>query len=221
MFGYYTVVAISLILGFGASALVKGRLSKYSKIGISTGLTGREAALRMLSDSGVTNVTVNCGSEGEDHFDPRTNSISLSPSNYNVASITATATACHEAGHALQYAQNYRPLFLRASLVPAVNLCSNAWIIVFMIGVFMQVAGLTLIACLIYAVVVLFQLVTLPVEFNASRRALNYMKTFGVQGSELAASKKVLSACALTYVVAALASAIQLLWLIGSSSNNR
>lgn len=217
MVGYYAVVAISLILGFAASGLVKSRLKKYSNIGISTGLTGREAALKMLSDNGVTDVSVHRGREGEDHFDPRSNSISLSPSNYDVASITAAATACHEAGHAFQFAQNYRPLFVRASLVPAVNLCSNAWLFVFIIGVGMHVAGLTMLACVIYAVVVLFQVVTLPVEFNASSRALKYMANIGVQGNELAASRSVLRACALTYVVAAVASAIQLLWLISSS----
>lgn len=217
MVGYYSVVIISLILGFAASGLVKSRFRKYSNVPISTGLTGREAALKMLSDNGVTDVSVHCGREGEDHFDPRSNSISLSPSNYNKASLTATATACHEAGHALQYAQNYRPLFVRASLVPAVNICSNAWLFVFMIGVAMHAAGLTMLACLIYAVVVLFQVVTLPVEFNASSRALKYMTNIGVQGKELSASRSVLRACALTYVVAAVASAIQLIWLISSS----
>lgn len=217
MISYYAVVAISLLLGVGASALVKGRMRKYAHIGVSTEMTGREAALKMLSDNGVTNVSVHRGAEGQDHFDPRSNSISLSPSNYDNPSLTATATACHEAGHALQFAQNYRPLFVRASLVPAVNFCSNAWFFVFIIGVGMQLAGLTFLACIIYAVVVLFQLVTLPVEFNASSRALKYMQATGFSGNELAASKKLLSACALTYVVAALASAIQLLWLLASS----
>ena len=176
-------------------------------------------ALKMLEDNGVTNVTVNCGAEGEDHFDPRSNSISLSPSNYEVASLTANATACHEAGHALQYAQNYRPLFVRASLVPAVNFCSNAWLWVFIVGVVFQMAGLTMAACIIYAVVLLFQLVTLPVELNASSRAMTYMRTIGLTSNEQKASKKLLTACAMTYVVAAIASAIQFLWILASSDN--
>ena len=217
MISYYLVVLISLVLGLCASGVVKRRMRKYSRIGVSTGLTGKEMALKMLQDIGVTNVTINCGADGEDHFDPRSNSISLSPSNYEVASLTAVATACHEAGHALQYAKNYRPLFVRASLVPAVNFCSNAWIWVFLIGVIAQMAGLTMLACIIYAVVVLFQVVTLPVEFNASSRAMTYMRTIGLTANEQKASAKLLRACAMTYVVAAVASAIQLLWILLSS----
>ena len=220
MYSYYFIVFLSMALGLGAYAVVRGRMRKYSRIGVSTEMTGREAALKMLSDNGVTNVSVHRGAEGQDHFDPRTNSISLSPSNYDSPSLTATATACHEAGHALQFAQNYRPLFIRASLVPAVNFCSNAWFFVFFIGVVMQAAGLTMLACIIYAVVVLFQVVTLPVEFNASSRALKYMQATGFTGNELKASSRLLRACAMTYVVAALMAAVQLLWIMASSSRD-
>lgn len=215
MFGYYAVVAISLILGCAASALVNSRMKKYSRVGSSTQLTGEQVAYKMLSDNGVTDVRVLSGAEGQDHFDPRTNTISLSPSNFDSTSLTANATACHEAGHALQYAKNYRPLFVRAALVPAVNFCSNAWMFVFFIGVIANIAGATMLACAIYAVVVLFQVVTLPVEFNASSRGLEYMRGMGLSASEMSASSKLLRACALTYVVAAVASAIQLLWLLG------
>ena len=220
MYSYYFIVFLSMALGLGAYAVVRGRMRKYSRIGVSTEMTGREAALKMLSDNGVTNVSVHRGAEGQDHFDPRTNSISLSPSNYDSPSLTATATACHEAGHALQFAQNYRPLFIRASLVPAVNFCSNAWFFVFFIGVVMQLAGLTFLACIIYTVVVLFQVVTLPVEFNASSRALKYMQATGFTGNELKASSRLLRACAMTYVVAALMAAVQLLWIMASSSRD-
>ena len=216
MNGYLVMVIIPLLLGLGASGLVKARMRKYSNVRVSMNLSGREAALKMLADNGITNVSIQRGHEGEDHFDPRTNSISLSPSNYDEPSLTACATACHEAGHAMQYAFNYHPLFLRASLVPVVNLCSNAWFFIFIIGIAMHMAGLTLLACAVYAVTVLFQIVTLPVEFNASSRALSYMRSIGIQGEELTRGKKLLSACALTYVVAALVSAIQLLWIFAS-----
>lgn len=214
---YYTILIISLVVGFAAQAGVKSKFAKYKNVAISWNLTGREAALKMLADNGVTNVTVTQGSEGGDHFDPRTNSIALSPSNYNVRSIKAAATACHEAGHALQYATHYKPLFLRASLVPIVNLCSNIWIIVFFIGVFMQLAGFTLLACIIYGMVVLFQVVTLPVEFNASHRGLAYMSSIGLPQAEVNASKSILWACAMTYVAAAIASALQLVMIVLSS----
>ena len=217
MHGYYSVVIISLLLGLLASALVNSRMRKYSRIASSLGMTGEQIAYKMLSDNGVSDVRVLRGREGQDHFDPRSNTISLSPSNFNSTSLTAVATACHEAGHALQYAKNYKPLFIRASLVPAVNFCSNAWIFIFLIGVFANIAGATMLACAIYAVVVLFQVITLPVEFNASSRGLDYMRSLGLSSGELSASSKLLRACALTYVVAAVASAIQLLWIFSSS----
>lgn len=214
---YYAILIFSVVLGGAVQAGVKAQFAKYKNVAISWNLTGREAALKMLADNGVTNVTVTQGSEGGDHFDPRTNSIALSPSNYNVRSIKAAATACHEAGHALQYAQHYKPMFVRAALVPVVNLCSNIWIIVFFIGVFLQLAGFTLLACLLYGFVVLFQVVTLPVEFNASHRGLEYMRQVGLQPAEVSASKSILKACAMTYVAAAVASALQLIYIFMSS----
>lgn len=213
MYSYYLIVILSLVLGMAVSSMVNGRMKKYRRIGVSTGLTGREAALKMLYDNGVNNVSVVQGREGMDHFDPRTNTIALSPSNFNSRSLTATATAYHEAGHALQYATNYRPLFIRSSMAGTVNFCSNAWIFVFLIGVSAQLSGLTMLACLIYAFVVFFQVVTLPVEFNASSRALSYAKSLGMSSNELSCSKKLLTACALTYVVAALTAIIQLIWI--------
>lgn len=217
MYSYYAVVFISLVLGFGASALVNSRMKRFSKIGASSQLTGEQIAYKMLSDNGVNDVRVLEGAEGQDHFDPRSNTISLSPSNFRSTSLTANATACHEAGHALQYAKNYRPLFVRASMVPVVNFCSNAWIFIFLIGVFANIAGATMLACAIYGIVVLFQLVTLPVEFNASARGLDYLRSQSLSANEMSASSKLLRACALTYVVAAVASAIQLIWIFASS----
>ncbi len=213
--GYFLLIAVTLIIGLGASGYVNSQLKKYSRVGISNGLTGAEAARRMLAFYGIRNVEVRRGGAGQDFFDPRSNSVTLSPEAYDGRTITATATACHEVGHAYQYAEGYAPMKVRGALVPAVNFASNAWIFLLMIGIFMQLAGLQMLAIVLYAVVVLFQVVTLPVEFNASSRAMTYMNTIGLPQSEQAGSYSVLRACALTYVAAALTSILQLLWLLG------
>ena len=129
---------------------------------------------------------VHRGGPGQDFFDPRTNSVTLSPDDYEGRTITATATACHEVGHAYQYAQGYAPMKIRGALVPVVNLASNAWIFLLLLGVFLQMAQLTMLAIVMYAAVVVFQLVTLPVEFDASRRAMVYMGSTGLPQSEQA-----------------------------------
>ena len=213
--GYFLLIAVTLIIGLGASGYVNSQLKKYSRVGISNGLTGAEAARRMLAFYGIRNVEVHRGGAGQDFFDPRSNSVTLSPEAYDGRTITATATACHEVGHAYQYAEGYAPMKVRGALVPAVNFASNAWIFLLMIGIFMQLAGLQMLAIVLYAVVVLFQVVTLPVEFNASSRAMTYMNTIGLPQSGQAGSYSVLRACALTYVAAALTSILQLLWLLG------
>ena len=216
---YWMLIIVTLIIGMGASGYVNSQLKKYSKVASSSGLTGAQAAERMLRDNGVTGVQVMCGSEGQDHFDPRTNSISLSPSVYNESTVTAYATACHEVGHACQFAQGYAPLKARSAMWPVVNAASNAWIFVLLAGVFLVVNQLIDLAIIMYAVVVLFQLVTLPVEFNASHRAMDYMKSVGLPEGEVAGSFSVLRACALTYVAAALASLLQLVYLLGMRNN--
>ena len=123
---------------------------------------------------------------------------------------------CHEVGHACQYAQGYVPIKIRGAMVPVVNFASNTWIFLLLIGIFLNIAGLVDLAIIFYAFAVLFQLVTLPVEFNASHRALAYMETTGLPGAERTGAWNVLRACALTYVAAALVSVLQLLYLLGS-----
>ena len=212
---YWTLIIVTLLLGLGASGYVNSQLKKYSKVPSTSGLTGAQAAERMLRAHGVTGVVVQCGNEGQDHFDPRTNSISLSPSVYNQSTVTAYATACHEVGHACQFAQGYMPLKLRTAIWPVANLASNVWIFVLFAGIFLYMNQLIDIAIIMYAAVVLFQIVTLPVEFNASRRAMDYMKSIAMPQGEVAGSSTVLRACALTYVAAALASLLQLVYLLG------
>jgi len=218
--GYWMLVIITLAIGMAASGYVNSQLKKYQKVRSSSGITGREAAERMLATYGVQGVQVNMGAEGQDHFDPRSNSISLSPSVYNESTVTAYATACHEVGHACQFAQGYVPLKIRSAIWPVASFASNAWIVVLIIGVLLVMNSLIDVAIIMYACVVAFQLITLPVEFNASHRAMDYMKSINMPEAEVAGSFSVLRACALTYVAAALASALQLLYLLGMRNNN-
>lgn len=215
--GYLTLVVVTLIIGMGATALVNHQLKKYRHVPSSLNRSGAQMAQYMLAANGVSGVSLRQGGHDQDHFDPRDNSITLDPEAYHGSSITALATACHEAGHACQFAEGYAPMKIRGALVPAVNLASNAWIFILLIGILLSSAGLIQLAVIVYAVVVLFQLVTLPVEFNASRRGLAYLSNTGMPAAELAGASKVLTACALTYVAAALTSILQLLWLLGQS----
>lgn len=213
--GYLLLIVATLAIGGLATWYVNSQLKKYMQVPISTGLTGAEAARQMLRYYGISGVEVHRGGPGQDFFDPRTNTVTLSPDAYEGRSITSTATACHEVGHAYQYAQGYAPMKIRGALVPVVNLASNAWIFLLMLGIFMNIAGLTTLAIIMYAAVVLFQLITLPVEFDASKRAMVYMGSTNLPQSEQSGSFSVLRACALTYVAAALTSILQLLWLLG------
>lgn len=212
---YWFLIIVTLALGLGASGYVTSQLKKYAQVRSSSGITGAQAAERMLRENGVTGVVVQRGNEGQDHFDPRTNSIALSPSVYDNCSVTAYATACHEVGHACQFAQGYTPLKIRTALWPVANFASNVWLFVLLAGIFLVMNSLIDVAIVMYAAVVLFQIVTLPVEFNASHRAMDYMKTLNLPEAEVAGSFSVLRACALTYVAAALASLLQLVYLLG------
>ena len=214
MNSYIIIVALTLIIGMGATAYVNYNLKKYRSVRSSSGLTGAQAAQIMLQNHGVYGVKITRGQEGRDHFDPKTNSISLSPSVFDECSVTAYATACHEAGHACQFAQSYAPLRWRSALVPVVNIASNAWMFVFFMGFFINSLDIITLGVVIYAVVVLFQFVTLPVEFNASHRAMDYIKSIGTPKVEADGSFAVLRACALTYVAAALTSVLNLLYLL-------
>lgn len=212
---YLMLIVVTLAIGLGAQAYVNHKLKKYSAVPIASGLTGAQCAQQMLAYYGISNVAVRPGGPGQDFFDPRTNSVTLSPEAYNGRSITATATACHEVGHACQFAADYTPMKVRSAIVPVANAASNLWIFLLMIGIFMNMLGLVWAAIVMYAVVVLFQLVTLPVELNASKRAMAYMGSIGLPQSEQAGSFDVLRACAFTYLAAALTSILQLLWLLG------
>lgn len=220
--GYLLIVLVSTALGLGAQGYVQSQLSKYSQIRTSTGLNGQQSAARMLSSFGLTNVGIKQGSEGQDFFDPTTNSVTLDPHAFSQPSITAMATGCHEVGHACQFAEGYGLMKFRSALVGPVNLASNAWMPFLLFGIMLYSAGsitggniMITIAVALYASAVLFHLVTLPVEFNASHRAMQYLEASGLPAEERQGAFNVLRACALTYVAAALVSVLQLFWLLG------
>ncbi len=213
-YSYLILIGVTLIIGIAATAYVNSQIKRYTKVPVSTGLTGAEAARQMLSYYGITDVEIRKGSEGQNFFDPRSNSVTLDPDAHDGRSITATATACHEVGHACQHNEGYVPIKIRGALVPVVNFASNAWVFLLLIGIFLNLAGLVTLAIVFYAFAVLFQIVTLPVEFNASRRAMAYLEKAGLPQGEQGNAYSVLRACALTYVAAALVSILQLLWLL-------
>ncbi len=220
----YLLVLIGALLCMGASALVNSTMNKYSRIGNMAGITGGDAARRILNNEGLYDVRVEClsGRQG-DHYDPRTKTVRLSQANYHSASVTAVGVAAHECGHAIQHAKGYAPLSIRSALVPVANIGSNLGLPLILIGVLLgwnQV--LIQIGIWAFALAVLFQLITLPVEFNASGRAVAKIEQYGLLGTqETAGCKKVLRAAALTYVAAAASSILQLLRLVLLFGNNR
>ncbi|MCM1568959.1 MAG: zinc metallopeptidase [Roseburia sp.] len=220
----YLLVILGTLLCLGASALVNSSMSKYSRVGNSTGLTGAEAARRILNNEGLYDVQIECLSDNRgDHYDPRTNTVRLSSSNYHSASVTAVGVAAHECGHAIQHAENYAPLSVRSALVPVANIGSMLGWPIILLGVLLSWNNtLIQIGIWAFALAVLFQLVTLPVEFNASRRAVVKLGEYGMMNEqELTGCKKVLTAAAMTYVAAAASSILQLLRLVLLFGGNR
>jgi Zn-dependent membrane protease YugP len=216
---YFLTLIATLIIGGGAQIYVSRMLSKYSKVPTLTNMSGAEMARRMTVDKGIPQVGLIKGAPNQDHFDPRNNSVTLGTEAYGERTVTAIATAAHEVGHACQYAEGYTFMKVRSALVPVVNFCSNAWVIVFIIGLAMGASGLAFVklGIILFAAVIIFQLVTLPVEFNASHRGLAYLQSIGIPSTELDGCTKVLRACALTYVAAALTAIIQLVYLLAVS----
>jgi len=213
----YLFVLIGVVLCLGASALVNITMRKYSKIRNGSGITGAEAARRILDNEGLYNVQIECLSrEQGDHYDPRTNTVRLSRSNYEEPSVTAVGVAAHECGHAIQHAKSYAPLNIRSALVPVANIGSNLGMPLILLGVvFSWNQVLIEIGIWAFALAVLFQLVTLPVEFNASARAVAKIEQYGLlTAEENRGCKKVLTAAAMTYVAAAASAILQLLRLM-------
>lgn len=220
----YILVVVGMLLCLGASVHVNSVMKKYGKVGNSTGMTGAEAARRILNNEGLYNVQIEClQSDSGDHYDPRTNTVRLSYENYNRASVTAVGVAAHECGHAIQHAKGYVPLNFRTALVPVVNIGSKLGIPLIILGIILSYNNILIqIGIWAFSLSVLFQLVTLPVEFNASARAIAKIDQYGLMSTEENnGCKKVLSAAAMTYVAAAASSILQLLRLILLFGNRR
>lgn len=221
-FGYYwdptyVLVIIGMILCLGASALVNSTMKKYSRVRNMNGITGADVARRILNNEGLYQVQIEClQNDRGDHYDPRTNTVRLSQQNFNSASVTAVGVAAHECGHAIQHAKGYAPLNVRSALVPVVNIAGNLGMPIILIGVLLSWNTVLIqIGIWAFALAVLFQLVTLPVEFNASARAVAKIEQYGLLSTqENTGCKKVLTAAALTYVAAAASSILQLLRLV-------
>ena len=222
----YLLVLVAAVFSIWASARVNSTYQKYAQVRSMQGITGAEAARRILYYAGLTDIRVeHVRGNLTDHYDPRSKVLRLSDSTYGNTSVAAIGVAAHECGHAIQDQEGYMPLRLRSTLVPAANLGSKLGIPIIILGVILGSANfLVQIGIWVFSLAVLFQLVTLPVEYNASNRAMNIWESRGILGQEeLAMSRKVLSAAALTYVAAAAASIMQLLRLIllfGRRNNN-
>ena len=214
----YFLVILAFIFSMYAQAQVSGTYKKYSRVANRRGYTGAQVATLMLQNSGIYDVRVErVAGHLTDHYDPRTKTLRLSQSVYDSTSVAALGVAAHETGHAIQHDVGYGPLALRSMLVPLANFGSRLAIPLILIGFFFSGGGSTLvtIGILFFSLSVLFTLITLPVEFNASHRAIDLLVADGFLASdEIGGAKKVLSAAAMTYVAAAFAAVAQLLRLM-------
>ena len=213
---YFIFIVPALLFSLLAEYKVNSTYSKYSKIGSARKLTGSQAARLILDMNGLRHVAIErVAGNLTDHFDPKTNVVRLSDGVYNNYSIAALGVAAHECGHAVQYAQGYSPMKLRSAIIPLTNFGSTISIPLILIGFMLTLDSLVIIGILLFSTVAFFQLVTLPVEFNASNRALAVLEQQDMlSAQELKGTKKVLSAAAMTYVAALITSLAQLLRLI-------
>lgn len=220
---YLILTGIGLVLTLWAQARVKMAFTRYQNVGVRTGLTGAQAAARVCRAGGAHDVTIE-RHQGflSDHYDPRSRTLRLSPDVHDGRSISSIAVAAHEAGHAIQHVEEYPALALRSNLVPVANIGNRLWFLPFFIGMLLAGGGGAIgplfmkIGIVMFAAVVLFQIVTLPVEFDASRRAKAVLAETGIVTTQEEAKgvERVLSAAAMTYVAAAAAAVLQLIYLI-------
>lgn len=218
---YMLLVLVSTVIGLAAQGYINSTYRTWSRVP-AAGATGADVARRMLDANGCHAVDIKrVNGHLTDHYDPRDNSLHLSSENLTGGSVASVAVACHEAGHAAQKAHGYAMMKVRTALVPVVNFTQNTWMLVLMLGLFMNIAGLTTLAIVFFAFSVVFQLVTLPVEIDASRRAVAYIEQSGMGEADVRGAKKVLTAAALTYVAAALTSILQLLYLLARTNDDR
>ena len=217
------MVIPGFIISLWAQIKVSTTFKKYSKLNTVKGLSGYGAARRILDANGLSHVRIEqVHGNLTDHYDPRANVIRLSESVYHATSPAAIGVAAHEAGHAIQHAKNYKPITVRSKLVPVTNIGSAISMPLFFIGLIFSYYPLLIAGIILYSLVSIFQLVTLPVEFDASSRAMRVLESSGILNeTELKASRKVLSAAAMTYVAALLTSLLTLLRLIILANGRR
>jgi Zn-dependent membrane protease YugP len=213
---------VPLVLGFWAQHRVKSTFAKNLGVPVANGMTGAQVARRVLDANGLNEIPVEeTPGSLSDHYDPRSRSVHLSPEVFQQASVASTAVAAHEVGHAIQHAKSYTFFKFRSALFPAVQFASNIWVLFLLGGIFLQITGFIVLAIALYAVAVLFQIVTLPVEFDASSRAKAQLNELGlVASNEATGVQATLNAAAWTYVAGALAAVAQLLYFL-SLLNNR
>ena len=215
-FSYLIFMLPALVISLWAQISVKSTFHKYSGLRTGRGLTGAQAAQEVLRFHNVMGVRCErVAGQLTDHFDPRTNVIRLSDGVYGSDSVSAVGVAAHEAGHAVQYAQKYGPMKLRSAMVPITNIGSQLSLPIILLGYFLSIGPLITVGIALFSLSVIFQLVTLPVEFDASHRAIQILGNTGIlYGDEIRDTRKVLSAAAMTYVAAAAASILSLLRLL-------
>lgn len=219
----YILVLIAFLLSMFASFGVNVTFSKFKKVKSIQGMTGASAAREILDENGLGNVRIeHISGNLNDHYDPKSNVIRLSDATYSDSSVAAIGVAAHEAGHAVQHAVGYKPIRVRNAIVPAVNLSASLSMPVFILGLLLDFAGLTFLGIILFSASLVFQIVTLPVELNASKRAIKILRSSNMlDKQELAGARKVLNAAAMTYVAAVAASALQLLRLLLIANRRR
>ena len=213
---YFILIIPALLFGLWAQNQVNTNYTKYSNIRTMRGMTGAEAAEYILRQNGIYNVAIHqISGHLSDNFNPKNNVISLSEGVYNSTSIAAIGVAAHEAGHAVQHAVNYKPIRIREMIIPVTQIGSWLYLPIIMIGFIFSSQGLVNLGIILFSTLAIFQLATLPVEFNASDRAIKTLSQSGIlYGEEITGAKRVLKAAALTYVAALVSSLAQLLRLI-------
>lgn len=219
---YLGILVLSIVLGLITQGWVKGAFRRWSKVPLATGLTGAQVARCMLDDAGLNHVGIEVVAGAlTDHYDPRTNVLRLSRDVYSTPSVAAAGVAAHEAGHAIQHAHSYAPARVRSALVPAASIGSQAAWFFIPLGFILNFPGLIWVGVWLFAAAVLFQVVTLPVEFDASRRALGALSSGSTLPAEqVAGARQVLTAAAMTYLAATLVAVLQLIYYIGLARRN-
>ena len=222
---YIMYLLVAMTIPLLAQLFLKSTFNRYRQVRASSGMTGAQVARRILDRNGLQHVHLTeTGGKLTDHYDPRSKSVRLSADIYQGTSVAAVAVAAHECGHAIQHAENYLPLQFRSTLVPVVNIGSRLGYAVILIGFLTEAMGLAAIGIMLIGLIVIFQLITLPVEFNASSRAMEQLREINILHSseETKGARRVLTAAALTYVAALIVALAQIArWIILLSRRNR